>query len=108
MGTRYILVHRAVCYFSPESRDMAVQDNQITVQVVVSGEDVFVQVNLHNQVEQLVRRALDESGNRGQDPSVWVLKTAAGTPIDQHQTIAHAGIRDGEKLYLTPQQGQGG
>jgi hypothetical protein len=87
---------------------VAPNDNQITVHVVVSGEDLFVQVNLHNGVDQLVRRALDESGNRGQDPSGWVLKTAAGTPIDQNQTVAQAGISGGEKLFLTPKQGAGG
>lgn len=80
----------------------------IVVVVVVSGEEVQVSVNTHQQVTQLVREALNESGNKGQDPSKWVLKTATGNPIPQNETIAAAGITNGEKLFLNPETGSGG
>lgn len=79
----------------------------IDVSVIVSGEEVLVHVNPHVKVSELVRKALHESGNAGQQPSDWVLRSDAGT-IDQEQTIAGAGITADMKLYLNPTAGEGG
>lgn len=79
----------------------------IDVPVIVSGEEVTVQVNPHVKVSELVRKALHESGNAGQQPSDWVLRSDAGT-IGQDQTITEAGITAGMKLYLNPAAGEGG
>jgi hypothetical protein len=81
--------------------------SKITVVVVVSGEDVEVTVQTHQDVSKLVREALRESGNAGQPPEDWVLKGDAGE-IAQDQTITAAGIVDGMKLRLTPEAGEGG
>lgn len=82
-------------------------DSKITIIVVVSGEDVAVTVNTHQKVAQLVREALNESGNQGQPVENWILKSDAGA-IDFEQRIADAGITDGMKLYLNPKAGEGG
>ncbi len=81
--------------------------NRIDVVVVVSGEDVHVSVNKNQKVSQLVREALRESGNAGQPPENWVLKSDAGN-IDLDQRISDAGITSGMKLYLNPKVGEGG
>jgi uncharacterized protein YqeY len=81
--------------------------SNISVTVVVSGEDVIVTVNTHEHVRELVREALRESGNAGQPPENWVLQGDAGE-IDQELTIAAAGIVDGARLSLTPDAGEGG
>jgi hypothetical protein len=81
--------------------------NQIEVTVVVSGQGVPVKANTHQPVQELVRHALNESGNQGQDPNEWVLKAGAG-PIDQSQTVGEAGIANGQTLYLSPKVSEGG
>ena len=82
--------------------------NQVSVTVVVSGEDVAVTVNPHQKVAELVREALRESGNQGQPLENWVLKTADGSSIDFNQRIGDAGITEGMKLFLNPKAGEGG
>jgi hypothetical protein len=84
-----------------------VPENHISVTIVVSGEDLEIETNTHQPLRELVRRALNESGNQGQDPNDWVLRTAAG-PVSLDLTVGGAGIHSGAKLYLSPQVGEGG
>ena len=86
---------------------MAKSEN-IQVQVVVSGQPTTIKVNVHQTVEQLVKEALKESGNKGQPPSEWELRTSDGTLIDQSLAIGAAGISDGATLFLSPRAGAGG
>jgi len=78
---------------------MAKSEN-IQVQVVVSGQPTTIKVNVHQTVEQLVKEALKESGNKGQPPSEWELRTSDGTLIDQSLAVGAAGITDGGTLFL--------
>ena len=86
---------------------MAKSEN-IQLQVVVSGQPSTIKVNVHQTVEQLVKEALKESGNKGQPPSEWELRTSDGTLIDQSLAIGAAGITDGATLFLSPRAGAGG
>jgi WXG100 protein secretion system (Wss), protein YukD/Protein of Unknown function (DUF2604) len=85
-----------------------VSDPQGDVHIIVSGQTVDVSMNPHQTVEHLVHEALNLSGNKGQMPSDWSLKTQSGSPIGQDQTIAQAGIHNGDTLYLNPVTGTGG
>ena len=87
---------------------MAPAENNITVKVIVSGQPTSVTVNRHQKVENLVREALNQTGNKGQPPADWELRTADGALIDQGLTIETAGIIDGMTLYLSPRAGAGG
>lgn len=87
---------------------MAHSDPNIMVNVVVSGQPTSVRVNVHQKVEHLVKEALDQSGNKGQAPSEWELRTSDGRLIEQMMTIESAGIVDGMTLYLSPRAGAGG
>lgn len=80
----------------------------ITLTVIVSGQPVSIMVNPHQKVEHLIREALNESGNKGQAPSEWELRTADGMLIDDGATIEDAGIVAGVTLYLSPKAGAGG
>lgn len=80
----------------------------IDVQIVVSGQSTTIRTNLHQTVEHLVKEALKESGNKGQPPAEWELRTSDGTLIDQALTVAAAGIADGMTLFLSPRAGAGG
>jgi WXG100 protein secretion system (Wss), protein YukD/Protein of Unknown function (DUF2604) len=83
-------------------------DPQIGIDVIVSGQTVDVSINPHQTVEHLVHDALNRSGNKGQEPSGWSLKTQSGNAIEQGQTISQAGIHAGDTLYLNPVTGAGG
>jgi hypothetical protein len=65
-------------------------------------------VNKHQKVEQLVREALNQTGNKGQPPADWELRTSDGALIQQSLTIEAAGIVDGTTLFLNPRAGAGG
>jgi len=87
---------------------MTPSENNITVKVIVSGQPTSVTVNRHQKVEHLVREALNQTGNKGQPPADWELRTADGALIEQNLTIDAAGIVDGMTLYLSPRAGAGG
>ena len=84
------------------------KSDHIQVSVVVSGQPTNVGVNSHQQVEHLVKEALKSSGNKGQPPSEWELRTSDGTLVDQGLTIDAAGIANGMTLFLSPRAGAGG
>jgi hypothetical protein len=81
---------------------------EIDVTVVVSGQPERLKVNVSQTLEHLVHEALQRSGNRGQVPSDWELRTEDGRLLDQHETIAGAGVTEGTTLFLSPKAGAGG
>jgi hypothetical protein len=80
----------------------------IDVTVVVSGQPERLKVNIHQPLEHLVHEALQKSGNEGQAPSEWELRTEDGTLLEQSTAIANAGLQDGVTLFLSPKAGAGG
>lgn len=86
---------------------MAKSEN-IDVLVVVSGQPTKIRTNINQFVEHLVKEALKESGNKGQPPSEWELRTSDGVLIDQTLKIGATGIADHTTLFLSPRAGAGG
>lgn len=82
--------------------------NNIEVVVVVSGQSERLKVNLHQTLEHLVHEALQNSGNQGQAPLEWELRTEDGQLLEQSLTVAAAGLHDGATLFLSPKAGAGG
>jgi Protein of Unknown function (DUF2604)/WXG100 protein secretion system (Wss), protein YukD len=80
----------------------------IEITVVVSGQPQRLKVNVHQTVEHLVQEALQKSGNQGQAPSEWELRTDDGRLLEQSGTVGAAGIHDGMTLFLSPRAGAGG
>ena len=87
---------------------MAHADQNISVTVIVSGQPTTVKINNHQRVDHLVREALNQTGNKGQPPNEWELRTSDGALIEQTLTIEAAGIVAGMTLYLNPRAGAGG
>jgi uncharacterized protein DUF2604 len=87
---------------------MSKTDPNITVTIVVSGQPTSLKVNIHQKVEELVREALRQSGNQGQPPGDWELRTTDGNLIEQTARIGDAGIIEGITLFLSPRAGIGG
>ena len=82
--------------------------NNIEVVVVVSGQSERLKVNVHQTLEHLVHEALQKSGNQGQAPSEWELRTEDGRLLEQSLTAAAAGLHDGATVFLSPKAGAGG
>ena len=82
--------------------------HHLEVTVVVSGQPERLRVQEHEHLEHLVREALKRSGSQGQPPSDWELRTEDGRLLDQNQTVAQAGIVNGQTLFLSPKTGAGG
>jgi hypothetical protein len=76
--------------------------------IVVSGQQIDVAVNVHQTLEQVVHRALEISGNVGQKPEDWDLRTAAGTLLNLSLTVGQAGLNASTVVYLNPHTGTGG
>jgi hypothetical protein len=83
-------------------------DQKISITVVVSGHPTTLSLNRHQTVAHLVQEALQKSGNVGQPPDQWELRTSDGSLINQALTIADANITDGMTLFLSPKAGAGG
>lgn len=83
-------------------------EQNIEVTVVVSGQSQQLKVNVHQTVEHLVHEALQKSGNQGQAPSEWELRTEDGRLLEQSGTVAAAAIHNGMTLFLSPKAGAGG
>lgn len=81
---------------------------EIEITIVVSGQPERLKANEHERLEVLVREALARSGNEGQPPSDWELRTEGGELLDQEQTVTRAGIVNGQTLFLSPKTGAGG
>jgi hypothetical protein len=80
----------------------------IEITVVVSGQPERLKLHEHEKLEHAVREALKRSGNEGQPPSEWELRTEGGQLLEQTQTVAEAGIENGQTLFLSPKAGAGG
>jgi hypothetical protein len=83
-------------------------NQNIDVTVVVSGQPERLKVNVHQTLGHLVHEALQKSGNKGQAPSEWELRTEDGALLDQSTTVENAALTDGVTLFLSPKAGVGG
>jgi Protein of Unknown function (DUF2604) len=83
-------------------------EHEIHITVIVNGQPVAEHVNVKTVLRDVVKRALDKSGNSGQPIDNWELRDAAGQVLDLNKTIAHYGIDDGAKLFLNLKAGVGG
>lgn len=83
-------------------------EHEIHITVVVNGQPVSEHVNVKTALREVVKRALDKSGNSGQPIDNWELRDAAGQVLDLSKTVAHYGIVSGAKLFLNLKAGVGG
>ena len=60
------------------------------------------------QVDEVVARALKESGNSGQPLDSWELRDETGQIIDFGRKFRELGIKGGAKLFLNLKAGVGG
>lgn len=83
-------------------------DQHLDLVIVVSGVPRSVRINLHVRLEQAVRDVLRDSGNSGQPPEDFELRTESGQPLSLDTRAGDAGLHDGQTLFLNPRAGAGG
>lgn len=88
--------------------DETPRHHEIEITIVVSGQPERLRAEEHEKLERLVREALRHSGNEGQPPSDWELRTEDGRLLNQEETVAEAGVENGQTLFLSPKAGAGG
>jgi hypothetical protein len=96
---------------TPTTRRTTVPEDtsqKIEITVVVSGVPERLTLHAHEKLEHVVREALKHSGNEGQPPSEWELRTEGGLLLEQSLTVAEAGVENGQTLFLSPKAGAGG
>lgn len=82
--------------------------NQVTLLVTVAGADTNVKASAEARLSTVIAKALEQTKNTGRPPSDWVLKDAAGNPLDITQKIESFNFGGGAHLYLSLQAGGGG
>lgn len=83
-------------------------EHEIHITVIVNGQPVAEHVNVKLVLRDVVKRALEKSGNSGQPIDNWELRDAAGQVLDLSKTVAHYGLDNGAKLFLNLKAGVGG
>jgi hypothetical protein len=88
---------------------MSQHQHQIDFTVVVNGQPVnFDHINVNTHLREIVKTALEKSGNSGQPIDNWELRDAGGQVLDLNRTLADYGIATGAKLFLNLKAGVGG
>jgi hypothetical protein len=80
-------------------------ENQVALTIVVNGQPTQVVASANAAVQSLIPRALQQTGNAGQPPENWELRSASGQPIDLTQKV---GSVAGQTLFLNLKAGIGG
>lgn len=76
--------------------------------VIVNGTPTQVRVEKDAKVEHVIIKALEQTGNKGQPPSNWELRTEQGAILEPHRTLEHYHIQSGARLFLNLKAGVGG
>lgn len=83
-------------------------EHEIEITIIVNGQPIAEHVNVKMQLREVVKRALDRSGNSGQPIENWELRDAVGQVLDLSKTVEQYGIVNGAKLFLNLKAGVGG
>ena len=81
---------------------------RIEITIVVNGQPVQEKAGVDEQVDEVVARALKESGNSGQPVDSWELRDESGHVIDLGRKFRDLDIKEGAKLFLNLKAGVGG
>lgn len=82
--------------------------NKIELTVVVNGQPVQVEGNLHAPLRTIIPKALQETGNIGQPPENWELRDGPGNLLDADQKIEDFHFTHETRLFLNLKAGVGG
>lgn len=82
--------------------------NEIDVTVVVNGQPVPLQLNIHEEISSVIHRAFAQSGNQGQPAANWELRDGGGAVLNPNKKLGDYGLTSGATLFLNLKAGVGG
>lgn len=81
------------------------QPNKGTIAVVVAGTEVLVEYNVNEPLNNVVNKALQETGNAGRKAEDWQLKYNGVEIADWSQKVSKYGFPPTAVLYLSLREG---
>lgn len=82
--------------------------DKLDIAVIVNGQPTVVSANPNSPLHTIVPRALEQTGNAGQQPDAWELRNAEGVTLELGRKIKDFGFPPGVKLFLNLRAGIGG
>jgi hypothetical protein len=81
---------------------------KLDIAVIVNGQPTVVTANPNSPLHTIVPRALDQTGNAGQEPDGWEVRNAEGVTLELGRKIKDFGFPPGVRLFLNLRAGIGG
>jgi hypothetical protein len=81
---------------------------KLPLTIVVNGQPTNLEVSEEATLETVIPKALEQTGNTGQPPDQWELRTADGQPLDTRRKVESFGFAPGTTLFLNLRAGVGG
>jgi hypothetical protein len=82
--------------------------DKVELEIIVNGQSTTVEANSNAQLHSVIGRALAATGNTGQPPENWELRSTAGDLLSLDAKIKDLGLTDGTRLFLNLKAGVGG
>jgi hypothetical protein len=82
-------------------------EKKITITFVIQGRSFPIEVNINQNIQGAVKKALKAAGQQG-SLNGWELRFESGQIIDMNQSFINAGITEEMKLFLSKGAGRGG
>lgn len=102
----FIIFPRSIVGIMEDTKYMPQEHIQLVI--VVNGQPVSLDANLHQPLRSVVDQALAKSGNSGQPPENWELRDSEGHLLDLSKRVGDFGFIEGTKLFLSLKAGVGG
>lgn len=91
----------------PNSKKPSEQDQKIALRIVVSGNPVDLEANIHQPLKSLMERAFKEAGVIGGGDN-WYFTDENGSELDAEKHIAELGLQGGQVILLNQRAGAAG
>lgn len=84
------------------------QDRHIELTVVVNGQSTEVRVEANQHLRVVIPKALEQTGNSGQPPENWELRSAQGEVLPLDRAVKDFHFPEDATLFLNLKAGIGG
>lgn len=83
-------------------------DQRITLIFIINSKEYAEDANINQPLHVSAQKALNTSNNATRDIKQWTLQTETGVNLDINNKVENYNLKDGTKLFLTPNAGIGG
>jgi hypothetical protein len=82
--------------------------NEVDLTIIVNGQPIPIEANIHQPLHAVIEQVLNKSGNSGQPIDNWELRDAGGQILDPARTVGEYHFTSGVNLFLNLKAGVGG